>query len=51
MFLALFCFCVGVVVFVVPRWFCGVDVVMDVSSKYLLVVGVGGLLRDVIVFS
>jgi len=32
------------VVFVLPRWFCGVNDVMDVSSKYLLVVGVGGLL-------
>jgi len=45
MFLALFCFCVDMVVFVLPRWFGGLDDVMDISSKYLpLVVGVGGLL-------
>jgi len=45
MFLGWFCFCVGMVVFVLPRWFGGLDDVMDVSSRYLLVVGVGGLLR------
>jgi hypothetical protein len=49
MFLAWFCLCVGVVVFVVPRWFCGVDdvrriaaVVMGVSSRYIRLVLVGG---------
>jgi len=55
MFLALFCFCMGMVVFVLPRWFCGLDDVMDVSSRYLSLVLVGGRggrpVRDVIVFS
>jgi len=49
MFLAWFCLCVGIVVFVLPRWFCGVNdvrrvvaFVMDVSSRYLpLVISCG----------